>query len=171
MKATDITKPTALFLTKIVVAVAVLCAMAQCNNANPTAEMQQETIVEEEPFAHENKVLQWYFNKIQFIPNEDTRYFVLVSDRTCVGCGSVVIDEMLRKGLDSTEMIITSKLDRKYPFLKENPRIFVDNNDVINTLNWDYPGITDVVLVNGKIENIREHKIIATDTIGANNVL
>ena len=163
MKATDITKPTALFLTKIVVAVAVLCAMAQCNNANPTAEMQQETIAEEEPFAHENKVLQWYFNKIQFIPNEDTRYFVLVSDRTCVGCGSWVVDEMLKKGLDSTEMIITSKLDRKYPFLKENPRIFVDNNDVINTLNWDYPGITDVTLVDGKIVDIKEHVIISAE--------
>ena len=164
MKATDITKPTALFLTKIVVAVAVLCAMAQCNNANPTAEMQQETIAEEEPFAHENKVLQWYFNKIQFIPNEDTRYFVLVSDRTCVGCGSWVVNEMLKKGLDSTEMIITSKLDRKYPFLKENPRIFVDNNDVINTLNWDYPGITDVTLVDGKIVDIKEHVLISDDT-------
>ena len=160
MKATDITKPTALFLTKIVVAVAVLCAMAQCNNANPTAEMQQETIAEEEPFAHENKVLQWYFNKIQFIPNEDTRYFVLLSDRTCVGCGSWVVNEMLKKGLDSTEMIITSKLDRKYPFLKENPRIFVDNNDVINTLNWDYPGITDIELSKGKIVSIKEHVIV-----------
>ena len=160
MKATDITKPTALFLTKIVVAVAVLCAMAQCNNANPTAEMQQETIAEEEPFAHENKVLQWYFNKIQFIPNEDTRYFVLLSDRTCVGCGSWVVDEMLKKGLDSTEMIITSKMDRKYPFLKENPRIFVDNNDVINTLNWDYPGITDIELSKGKIVSIKEHVIV-----------
>ena len=164
MKATDITKPTALFLTKIVVAVAVLCAMAQCNNANPTAEMQQETIAEEEPFAHENKVLQWYFNKIQFIPNEDTRYFVLLSDRTCVGCGSWVVNEMLKKGLDSTEMIITSKLDRKYPFLKENPRIFVDNNDVINTLNWDYPGITDVTLVDGKIVDIKEHVLISDDS-------
>ena len=160
MKATDIIKPTALFLTKIVVAVVVVCAMAQCNNANPTAEMQQETIVEEEPFAHENKVLQWYFNKIQFIPNEDTRYFVLVSDRTCVGCGSWVVNEMLKKGLDSTEMIITSKLDRKYPFLKENPRIFVDNNDVINTLNWDYPGITDIDLSKGKIVAIQEHEIV-----------
>ena len=160
MKATDITKPTALFLTKIVVAVAVLCTMVQCNNANPTAEMQQETIAEEEPFAHENKVLQWYFNKIQFIPNEDTRYFVLVSDRTCVGCGSWVVNEMLKKGLDSTEMIITSKLDRKYPFLKENPRIFVDNNDVINTLNWDYPGITDIELSEGKIVSIKEHVIV-----------
>ena len=163
MKATDITKPTALFLTKIVVAVAVLCAMVQCNNANPTAEMQQETIAEEEPFAHENKVLQWYFNKIQFIPNEDTRYFVLVSDRTCVGCGSRVVDEMLKKGLDSTEMIITSKLDIKYPFLKENPRIFVDNNNVINTLNWDYPGITDVTIVDGKIVDIKEHVIISAE--------
>ena len=160
MKATDIIKPTALFLTKIVVAVAVLCAMVQCNNANPTAEMQQETIAEEEPFAHENKVLQWYFNKIQFIPNEDTRYFVLLSDRTCVGCGSWVVNEMLKKGLDSTEMIITSKLDRKYPFLKENPRIFVDNNDVINTLNWDYPGITDIELSKGKIVSIKEHVIV-----------
>ena len=163
MKATDITKPTALFLTKIVVAVAVLCAMAQCNNANPTAEVQKESITEEEPFAHENKVLQWYFNKIQFIPNEDTRYFVLLSDRTCVGCGSWVVNEMLKKGLDSTEMIITSKLDRKYPFLKENPRIFVDNNDVINTLNWDYPGITDVTLVDGKIVDIKEHVIISAE--------
>ena len=163
MKATDITKPTALFLTKIVVAVAVLCAMAQCNNANPTAEVQKESITEEEPFAHENKVLQWYFNKIQFIPNEDTRYFVLLSDRTCVGCGSWVVNEMLKKGLDSTEMIITSKLDRKYPFLKENPRIFVDNNNVINTLNWDYPGITDVTLVDGKIVDIKEHVIISAE--------
>ena len=163
MKATDITKPTALFLTKIVVAVAVLCAMAQCNNANPTAEVQKESITEEEPFAHENKVLQWYFNKIQFIPNEDTRYFVLVSDRTCVGCGSWVVDEMLKKGLDSTEMIITSKMDMKYPFLKENPRIFVDNNNVINTLNWDYPGITDVTLVDGKIVDIKEHVIISAE--------
>ena len=163
MKATDITKPTALFLTKIVVAVVLMCTMVQCNNANPTAEMQQETIAEEEPFAHENKVLQWYFNKIQFIPNEDTRYFVLVSDRTCVGCGSRVVDEMLKKGLDSTEMIITSKLDIKYPFLKENPRIFVDNNNVINTLNWDYPGITDVTLVDGKIVDIKEHVIISAE--------
>jgi hypothetical protein len=129
MKATDITKPTALFLTKIVVAVAVLCTMVQCNNANPTAEMQQETIAEEEPFAHENKVLQWYFNKIQFIPNEDTRYFVLLSDRTCVGCGSWVVNEMLKKGLDSTEMIITSKLDRKYPFLKEDIQDMIDDID------------------------------------------
>ena len=163
MKATDITKPTALFLTKIVVAVAVLCVMAQCNNANPTAEMQKESIAEEEPFAHENKVLQWYFNKIQFIPNEDTRYFVLVSDRTCVGCGSWVVNEMLKKGLDSTEMIITSKLDRKYPFLKENPRIFVDNNNVINTLNWDYPGIVDITLADGKIVDIKEHVIISAE--------
>ena len=163
MKATDIIKPTALFLTKIVVAVVLMCTMVQCNNANPTAEMQQETIAEEEPFAHENKVLQWYFNKIQFIPNEDTRYFVLVSDRTCVGCGSRVVDEMLKKGLDSTEMIITSKLDIKYPFLKENPRIFVDNNNVINTLNWDYPGITDVTLVDGKIVDIKEHVIISAE--------
>lgn len=160
MKATDIIKPTALFLTKIVVAVVVVCAMAQCNNANPTAEMQQETIVEEEPFAHENKVLQWYFNKIHFSPKEDTRYIVLVSDRTCVGCGSWVVNEMLKKGLDSTEMIITSKLDRKYPFLKENPRIFVDNNNVINTLNWDYPGITDIDLSKGKIVAIQEHEIV-----------
>ena len=160
MKATDIIKPTALFLTKIVVAVVLMCTMVQCNNANPTAEMQQETIAEEEPFAHENKVLQWYFNKIQFIPNEDTRYFVLLSDRTCVGCGSWVVNEMLKKGLDSTEMIITSKLDRKYPFLKENPRIFVDNNDVINTLNWDYPGITDIELSKGKIVSIKEHVIV-----------
>ena len=160
MKATDITKPTALFLTKIMMAVVLMCTMVQCNNANTTAEMQQETIAEEEPFAHENKVLQWYFNKIQFIPNEDTRYFVLVSDRTCVGCGSWVVNEMLKKGLDSTEMIITSKLDRKYPFLKENPRIFVDNNDVINTLNWDYPGITDIELSKGKIVSIKEHVIV-----------
>ena len=163
MKATDITKPTALFLTKIVVAVAVLCAMSQCNNANPTAEVQKESITEEEPFAHENKVLQWYFNKIQFIPNEDTRYFVLVSDRTCVGCGSWVVDEMLKKGLDSTEMIITSKMDMKYPFLKENPRIFVDGNNIINTLNWDYPGITDVTIVDGKIVDIKEHVIISAE--------
>lgn len=163
MKATDIIKPTALFLTKIMMAVVLMCTMVQCNNANPTAEMQQETIAEEEPFAHENKVLQWYFNKIQFIPNEDTRYFVLLSDRTCVGCGSWVVNEMLKKGLDSTEMIITSKLDRKYPFLKENPRIFVDNNDVINTLNWDYPGITDVTLVDGKIVDIKEHVIISAE--------
>ena len=76
MKATDITKPTALFSTKIMMAVVLMCTMVQCNNANPTAEVQKESIVEEEPFAHENKVLQWYFNKIQFIPNEDTRYFV-----------------------------------------------------------------------------------------------
>ena len=163
MKATDIIKPTALFLTKIMMAVVLMCTMAQCNNANPTAEMQQETIAEEEPFAHENKVLQWYFNKIQFIPNEDTRYFVLLSDRTCVGCGSVVINEMSKKGLDSTEMIITSKLDRKYPFLKENPKIFVDNNDVINTLNWDYPGITDITFADGKIVDIKEHVIISAE--------
>ena len=159
MKATDITKQIALFSTKIMVAVVLVCTMAQCNNANPTAEVQKESITEEEPFAHENKVLQWYFNKIQFIPNEDTRYFVLVSDRTCVGCGSVVINEMLKKGLDSTEMIITSKLDIKYPFLKENPKIFVDINDVINTLNWDYPTITDVELLNGKIITIKEHEV------------
>ncbi|MBQ8046271.1 MAG: hypothetical protein IJ269_07965 [Bacteroidales bacterium] len=150
-------------MTKIVVAVAVLCAMSQCNNANPTAEVQKESITEEEPFAHENKVLQWYFNKIQFIPNEDTRYFVLVSDRTCVGCGSWVVDEMLKKGLDSTEMIITSKMDMKYPFLKENPRIFVDGNNIINTLNWDYPGITDVTIVDGKIVDIKEHVIISAE--------
>jgi len=160
MKATDIIKPTALFLTKIMMAVVLMCTMVQCNNANPTAEMQQETIAEEEPFAHENKVLQWYFNKIEFNPKEDTRYFVLVSDRTCVGCGSWVVNEMSKKGMDSTEMIITSKLDRKYPFLKENPRIFVDNNDVINTLNWDYPGITDIELSNGKIVSIKEHVIV-----------
>ena len=163
MKATDITKPTALFLTKIMMAVVLMCTMVQCNNANPTAEMQQETIAEEEPFAHENKVLQWYFNKIQFIPNEDTRYFVLVSDRTCVGCGSWVVNEMLKKGLDSTEMIITSKLDIKYPFLKEDPKIFVDNNDVINTLNWDYPGITDITFADGKIVDIKEHVIISAE--------
>ncbi len=164
MKATDITKPIALFSTKIMMAVVLMCAMAQCNNANPTAEMQQETIAEEEPFAHENKVLQWYFSKIQFIPNEDTRYFVLVSDCKCVGCGSRVVDEMLKKGLDSTEMIITSKMDMKYPSLKENPRIFVDNNDVINTLNWDYSGITDVTLVDGKIVDIKEHVLISDDS-------
>ena len=161
MKATDITKPTALFLTKIVVAVVLMCTMVQCNNANTTAEVQKESIAEDEPFAHENKVLQWYFNKIEFNPKEDTRYFILVSDRICVGCGSVVIDEMSKKGMDSTEMIITSKLDRKYPFLKENPKIFVDNNDVINTLNWDYPGITDVTLVDGKIVDIKEHVLIS----------
>ncbi len=163
MKATDIIKPIALFSTKIMVAVVLVCTMAQCNNANPTAEMQKESIAEDEPFAHENKVLQWYFNKIQFIPNEDTRYFVLVSDRTCVGCGSVVINEMLKKGLDSTEMIITSKLDIKYPFLKEDPKIFVDNNDVINTLNWDYPGITDITFADGKIVDIKEHVIISAE--------
>ena len=164
MKATDIIKPIALFSTKIMVAVVLVCTMAQCNNANPTAEMQKESIAaEEEPFARENKVLQWYFNKIQFIPNEDTRYFVLVSDRTCVGCGSVVINEMLKKGLDSTEMIITSKLDIKYPFLKEDPKIFVDNNDVINTLNWDYPGITDITFADGKIVDIKEHVLILDD--------
>ena len=161
MKATDITKPTALFLTKIVVAVVLMCTMVQCNNANTTAEVQKESIAEDEPFAHENKVLQWYFNKIEFNPKEDTRYFILVSDRICVGCGSVVIDEMSKKGMESTEMIITSKLDRKYPFLKENPKIFVDNNDVINTLNWDYPGITDVTLVDGKIVDIKEHVLIS----------
>jgi len=151
-------------LTKIVVAVAVLCAMAQCNNANHTAEVQKESIAEDEPFAQENKVLQWYFNKIEFNPKEDTRYFILVSDRICVGCGSVVIDEMSKKGMDSTEMIITSKLDRMYPLLKENPNIFVDNNDVINTLNWDYPGITDVTLVDGKIVDIKEHVLISDDS-------
>ena len=144
-------------------AVVLMCTMVQFNDANPTAEMQKESIAEEEPFAHENKVLQWYFNKIQFIPNEDTRYFVLVSDRTCVGCGSVVINEMLKKGLDSTEVIITSKLDRKYPFLKENSKIFVDNNDVINTLNWDYPGITDITFADGKIVDIKEHVIISAE--------
>ena len=164
MKATDIIKPTALFSTKIMVAVVLVCTMAQCNNANPTAEVQKESIAEDEPFAHENKVLQWYFNKIEFNPKEDTRYFILVSDRICVGCGSVVIDEMSKKGMDSTEMIITSKLDRKYPFLKENPKIFVDNNDVINTLNWDYPGITDVTLVDGKIVDIKEHVLISDDS-------
>ena len=164
MKATDITKPIALFSTKIMVAVVLMCTMVQCNNANHTAEVQKESIAEDEPFAHENKVLQWYFNKIEFNPKEDTRYFILVSDRICVGCGSVVIDEMSKKGMDSTEMIITSKLDRKYPFLKENPKIFVDNNDVINTLNWDYPGITDVTLVDGKIVDIKEHVLISDDS-------
>ena len=163
MKATDITKRIALFLTKILVFVAVVCVMVQCNNVNSTIEVQEEDITEEEAFAHENKVLQWYFNKIHFSPKEDTRYIVLVSDRTCVGCGSWVVNEMLKKGLDSTEMIITSKLDRKYPFLKENPRIFVDVNDVINTLNWDYPGIADVTLADGKIVDIKEHVIISAE--------
>jgi hypothetical protein len=138
--------------------------MVQCNNANTTAEVQKESITEDKPFVYENKVLQWYFNKIEFIPKEDVRYLVLISDRMCMGCGSVVIDEMLKKGLDSTEMIITSKLDRKYPFLKENPRIFVDSNDVINTLNWDYSGITDITLADGKIVDIKEHVLISDDT-------
>ena len=39
----------------------------------------------------------------------------------------------------------------------------MDNNNVINTLNWDYPGITDVVLVNGKIVDIKEHVIISAE--------
>ena len=47
----------------------------------------------------------------------------------------------------------------EYPFLKENPKIFVDINDVINTLNWDYPTITDVELLNGKIITIKEHEV------------
>ena len=160
MKVTDTIKPTALFLTKIIVAVVLVCTMAQCNNANPTVEVRDENIVKEEPFARENKVLQWYFDKIKFTPDKDTRYLVLISDRTCLGCGSIVIDEMLNKGLDSTELIITSKLDRQYSFLKENPKIFVDTNDVINTLNWDYPTITDVELLNGKLITIKEHEVI-----------
>ncbi|MBQ8044935.1 MAG: hypothetical protein IJ269_01125 [Bacteroidales bacterium] len=160
MKATDIIKPTALFSTKIMLAVAPMFMLVQCNNVSSTIEAKEESIVEEETFAHENKVLQWYFDKIKFTPNKDTRYLVLISDRTCLGCGSIVIDEMLNKGLDSTELIITSKLDKKYPFLKENPKIFVDINDVINTLNWDYPTITDVELLNGKIITIKEHEII-----------
>ena len=164
MKATDIIKPIALFSTKIMMTVVLVCTMAQCNDANHTAEVQKESITEDEPFVRENKVLQWYFNKIEFIPKEDVRYLVLISDRMCMGCGSVVIDEMLKKGLDSTEMIITSKLDRKYSFLKENPRIFVDSNDVINTLNWDYSGITDITLADGKIVDIKEHVLISDDT-------
>ena len=164
MKATDIIKPIALFSTKIMMTVVLVCTMAQCNDANHTAEVQKESITEDEPFVRENKVLQWYFNKIEFIPKEDVRYLVLISDRMCMGYGSVVIDEMLKKGLDSTEMIITSKLDRKYSFLKENPRIFVDSNDVINTLNWDYSGITDITLADGKIVDIKEHVLISGDT-------
>lgn len=159
MKVTNIIKPTALFSTKVMLAIVLMFTLVQCNNTNPTVEVREESIVEEETFARENKVLQWYFDKIKFIPNKDTRYLVLISDRTCLSCGSIVIDEMLNKGLDSTELIITSKLDKKYPFLKENPKIFVDINDVINTLNWDYPTITDVELLNRKIITIKEHEI------------
>ena len=158
MKITDTIKLTALFSTKVMLAIVLMFTLVQCNNTNPTVEVREESIVEEEPFARENKVLQWYFDKIKFTPNKDTRYLVLISDHTSLGCGSIVIDEMLNKGLDSTELIITSKLDKKYPFLKENPKIFVDTNDVINTLNWDYPTITDVELLNGKIITIKEHE-------------
>ena len=58
--------------------------------------------------------------------------------------------------MDKKESFPTYK---KYPFLKENPKIFVDTNDVINTLNWDYPTITDVELLNGKIITIKEHEV------------
>ena len=159
MKVTNIIKPTALFSTKVMLAIVLMFTLVQCNNTNPTVEVREESIVEEEPFARENKVLQWYFDKIKFIPNKDTRYLVLISDRTCLSCGRSVVDEMLNKGLDSTELIITSKLDKKYPFLKENPKIFVDANDVINTLNWDYPTITDIELLNGKLITIKEHEV------------
>ena len=163
MKAIDIIKPTALFLTKIMAVVVFVCTLAQCNNTNQTTEVQKEGIAEEEPFARENKVLQWYLNERGFVLDGTTRYLVLVSDRTCVGCGSWVLKEMLDKNLDSTMLIITTKLCNKYPLLTENPRIFLDEHDVINTLNWDYPDITDVTLVDGKIVDINEHVIISDE--------
>lgn len=160
MKATDITKPTALFLTKIVLAAVLVCTAAQCNNTDPTAKLQKESIAEEETFARENKVLKWYFDKIGFKLNDGIRYMVLISDRTCVGCGSWVLNEMLNKNLDSTMLIVTNKLSNKYSFLANHPRVFVDKQDVINTLNWDYPGITDIELSDGKIVAIQEHEIV-----------
>ena len=164
MKRMDITKPTALFSTKIIIPILSVILVAgifvQCGT--PATEVEEENVVEE-VFAHENEVLQWYFDKIGFTPTSDKRYFVLISDRNCIGCGSVVLNEMLNENLDSIAIIITSKLYHDYPFLSNNPNVFVDKNDILNTLNWDYPGITDVKLCNGKIVEIHEHYIEKPD--------
>ena len=161
MKRMDITKPTALFSTKIIISmlsvILVVGVFVKC--ATPATEVKEESGVEE-VFEHENEVLQWYFDKIGFTPTSDKRYFVLISDRNCIGCGSVVLNEVLSKNLDSTMIIITSKLMRKYPFLAENSNVFCDEKDIINTLNWDYIGINDIEYVDGKIVAIHEHKII-----------
>ena len=161
MKRINITKLIALFSTKAILmlsAVFVVGVFVGCSI--PTTEVEEENpIVEEEIYAHENKVLQWYFDKIGFTPTSDICYYVLISDNTCINCGDIVLDEMLNQNLDSTMLIITSKLMRKYPFLSENSNIFWDEKDIINTLNWDYIGITDVELSNGKIVEIHEHDI------------
>lgn len=164
MKRMDITKPTALFSTKIIIPIlsVILVAGVFVKCATPATEVKEENGVEE-VFEHENKVLQWYFDKIGFTPTSDKRYFVLISDRNCIGCGSVVLNEMLNENLDSIAIIITSKLYHDYPFLSNNPNVFVDKNDILNTLNWDYPGITDVKLCNGKIVEIHEHYIEKPD--------
>mgnify|MGYP003288815502 CR=1 FL=1 len=173
MKTINITKQTALFSTKAILmlsAVFVVGVFVGCSI--PTTAVEEENpIVEEEIYAHENKVLQWYFDKIGFTPTSDICYYVLIStynnmkfivnkyDVNDINCGDIVLDEMLNQNLDSTMLIITSKLMRKYPFLSENSNIFWDEKDIINTLNWDYIGITDVELSNGKIVEIHEHDI------------
>lgn len=166
MKRINITKLIALFSTKAVLMLSIILAVGvfvQCNT--PAIEVKEDNATEEnsEMFACENKVLQWYFDKIGFTPTSDKRYFVLISDRNCIGCGSVVLNEMLNENLDSIAIIITSKLYHDYPFLSNNPNVFVDKNDILNTLNWDYPGITDVKLCNGKIVEIHEHYIEKPD--------
>ena len=164
MKRMDITKPTALFSTKIIISMLSVILVAgvflQCGT--PATEVEEENVVEE-VFAHENEVLQWYFDKIGFAPMSDKRYLVLISDHTCINCGDIVLNEMLSKNLDSTMIIITSKLMRKYPFLAENSNIFCDEKDIINTLNWDYIGINDIEYVDGKIVAIHEHDIKEPD--------
>ena len=162
MKRINITKLIALFSTKAVLMLSIILAVGvfvQCNT--PAIEVKEDNATEEnsEMFACENKVLQWYFDKIGFTPTSDICYYVLISDNTCINCGDIVLDEMLNQNLDSTMLIITSKLMRKYPFLSENSNIFWDEKDIINTLNWDYIGITDVELSNGKIVEIHEHDI------------
>ena len=80
----------------------------------------------------------------------------------------LIIDECTRLNLLVNDLLNLSRLqsktehfiDNKFNITKENPKIFVDTNDVINTLNWDYPTITDVELLNGKIITIKEHEII-----------
>lgn len=164
MKRMDITKPTALFSTKIIISmlsvILVVGVFVKC--ATPATEVKEENGVEE-VFEHENKVLQWYFDKIGFTPTSDKRYFVLISDRNCIGCGSVVLNEVLSKNLDSTMIIITSKLYNNYPHLSYNPNILIDENNILNTINWNYPGITDVKLRDGKIVEIHEHDIKEPD--------
>lgn len=105
---------------------------------------------------HDEKVLYGYLESLGLSVPTDPHTFIFIPNAACPGCKKMALHYAETYSSDTLTCVVARET-----FLKEslspNGYIIVDSSGLLDKLNWEYCGITEIRTDNGEIKMIETY--------------